>query len=134
MGEFERGRKFSLAFPLPFLICRRLPCHAGYSKTGSQVFFSGKTGTFSTYPLFLGYFQINTFSKFLVSLQLTSRALTRTKAFSLAGDFRFREKKCIVNHPWGLLQSFIPKGSARKGWLFQRFQVYERVGISDFTS
>ena len=72
LGEGERGRKFSLAFPLPFLICQRLPCHAGYSKTGSQVFFSGKTGTSSTYPLFLGYFQIKAFSKSLVSLQLTS--------------------------------------------------------------
>ena len=56
LGEGERGRKFSLAFPLPFLICQRLPCHAGYSKTGSQVFFFRKNRNFLNLSSFFRIF------------------------------------------------------------------------------
>ena len=58
-----------------------------------KFFFSSKNKNFLNLSFFLGYFQINAFSKSLVSLQLTSHGWREQKRFLSLGILDSAKKK-----------------------------------------
>ena len=88
-----------------------------------KFFFPRKTRTFSTYPFFLGYFQINAFSKSLVSLQLTSHGWREQKRFLSLGILDSAKKNNVLStNPGGYFKVSYVKAPPERGSFFTGFR------------